>query len=315
MTAKETGPVMKIPVILGPTAVGKSDMALRLCERLGLELISCDSRQIYRFMDIGTAKPTPAQRQAVKHWMIDIVEPDQIFSCFQFADTALSLIREGAKTGRRFLICGGSGLYFNGLSKGIGPLVAPDMEFREIYREKLRMHGAKAIFDELTRVDPITAASSHPSNVQRNIRALEVYYLSAVPLSAQKQNARRPDGLDFFVVICTLPRALLYARINERVDLMIQSGLVEEFRMLLKKGFRETAPGMRCVGYRELFALENAGATLRQCADAIKMNTRHFAKRQITWLRHQIAGREFSMESPDFGAVQHMVESFMHGDN
>jgi tRNA dimethylallyltransferase len=311
LTANNGASATRLPVILGPTAVGKSDLAMRLCKDLEMELLSCDSRQIYRSMDIGTAKPTAEQRKTVAHWMIDIVDPNQGYSCFQFAEDALAIIRERADAGKRLLICGGSGLYFNSLRKGLGPMVAPDTAFREKYYAKARLEGNQSIFDELTRVDPVTASISHPSNVQRNIRALEVYYHGEGALSALKESARPPQGVDFFVMTCSQPRDVLYRRINDRVDLMVKSGLIDEFYSLRAKGYDRRSPGMQCVGYKELFEVEDGTKSLLGAIDAIKMNSRHYAKRRITWIRHQVEGREISLNGLDYEYIKNMVEEYL----
>jgi len=311
LTLDNNGRSIRVPVILGPTAVGKTELAVGLCRDLGLELLSCDSRQIYRFMDIGTAKPTALQQRLVKHWMIDTADPDEGFSCYRFAAEAMEIIRRRAQSGRRVLVCGGSGLYFHSLSKGLGPAVAPQKEFRETYFEKARCEGNQSIFDELARIDPCAAAATHPSNLQRNIRALEVYYHSGKTLSELKGRSRPPEGVDFFVLECALPREVLYRRINERVDVMVKSGLLEEFHALRKRGYDHRCPGMQCVGYKELFAVEKSPNALPDAIDAVKMNTRHYAKRQITWLRHQVKCREIPMDKLDLGSVKKMVEEYI----
>ena len=312
MTENKNGPGIKIPVLLGPTAVGKSDLAIRLCERFGLELISCDSRQIYRFMNIGTAKPTIQQQEAIRHWMIDIINPDQEFSCFHYAESVRAVIQERHQAGKRLLLCGGTGLYFNSLFKGLGPTTPPNKEFREKYFEKARVNGNQVIYDELALVDPVTAASTHPSNIQRNIRALEVYYQSQTPLSVQKQKALPPGDLDFLIVICSMHRNTLYKRIDDRVDTMIREGLIDEFYSLREKGYGPSDPGLRCVGYKELFAMEQQNRPLKEAAETIKINTRHYAKRQMTWFRHQIQGHEISMENPDDVALETMIRHYLN---
>ena len=313
MTKEPDGGSIRVAVLVGPTAVGKTDLALHLSSDLGLEIVSCDSRQIYRYMNIGTAKPTDGQQRLAIAWMIDIADPDREFSCCHYAQLAERIIRERSGVGKRLLVVGGSGLYFNCLSKGIGPTVAPRKEFRDAYLEKARVKGNRSIYDELAGVDPGAASATHPSNVQRNIRALEVFYNSGMTLSELKKRARPPEGMDFFVMECALPRAVLYRRIDDRVDAMAREGLLEEFYSLRKKGYDASSPGMRCVGYKELFAIEKNPAALPDALNRIKMNTRHYAKRQMTWFRHQIKARAISMEALDYGRVKKNIEEYLSG--
>lgn len=287
-------------------------MAIRLSQARGYEVVSCDSRQVYRFMDIGTAKPSKQELCFVKHWMIDIVDPDQHVSCFQYAHEAEEIIRNRSGEGKILFICGGSGLYFKVLSEGIGPSVEPNLEFRTKYREKARLLGNQDIFEELRGLDPGTASLSSPANVQRNIRALEVYYGTGMPLSELKKKAQGPAGIDFYVMVLMPPRQDLYLRIDRRVDAMVENGLYEEFSALRKRGYDETSPGMQCLGYKELFAVEKGLVPFRRAVDSIKMNTRHYAKRQVTWLRHQIKGhKQVTLGNQQFEDIQKIIEGFL----
>ena len=285
---------LKVPVLLGPTASGKSSIALAVCERLGLEMLSCDSRQIYRCMDIGTAKPPAADMARVRHWMIDIIDPDVRYSAHEFGREAGRIIRERAELGKCVLVCGGSGLYFQALSRGLGPQVAEDPRVRAKYRAMAQTQGRQAVFDELAAVDPATAAASHASNLQRNIRALEVFHAAGQPLSRLKKLAVPPGDLEFDVMLLSLGREALYRRIDARVDDMMKRGLLDEFHSLVRRGYDEKSPGMLCVGYREFFAFEKREATLDETVEKVKQDTRNYAKRQITWFRHQEKEREIA---------------------
>ncbi len=300
----------RVPALLGPTAVGKSALALTVCEQLGFELLSCDSRQVYRGMDIGTAKPSPHDRARVKHWMIDVVDPGARFSAFAYARAALALIRERAALGKRVLLCGGTGLYFQALSRGVGPQVAQDKALRETYAAMARVHGRQKVFDELARVDPVTASASHASNLQRNVRALEVYHATGRPMSQLKKFAVPPAGISFDPIVLSLDREALYERINVRVDKMMKSGLLEEFQSLRRRGYGEHSPGLLCVGYREFFAFERNDASLQNAVDAIKQDTRNYAKRQITWFRHQVKGMEAVCNARTCETVSARVKEF-----
>jgi len=304
---------IKVPVLLGPTSSGKSDAALYACESLGCGIVSCDSRQIYRKMDIGTAKPSPEESSRVRHWLIDIIDPDKKYSAFNYARDASAVIREQAAAGRRVLVCGGSGLYFQCLSQGIGPQVEEDKDLRGQYRKIAEESGAEVVFAELAKVDPLTASQSHASNIKRNIRALEVYHSTGVPFSELKKRTAPPDDFEFYVMVLTRPREELYARIDSRVDGMIKTGLWKEFMSLRGQGYDKNSPGMFCVGYRELFDVEEKKATLEQAIEKIKRNTRNYAKRQVTWFRHQVKGREVEAGAKTGKMVEEFIEECFKG--
>ena len=281
---------IRVPVILGPTAVGKTEISLKLASDIGFEIISCDSRQIYRHMDIGTAKPSCRQMDNVRHWMIDIINPSEYYSAFRFSKEVISIIRDSAKRNNTMLICGGTGLYFKSLQEGLGPQVGSNIAFREKYKEKALKESNQSIFEELKACDPVTAARLHPNDVQRVIRALQVYHETGYPLSALQKEMRPPDDIEFIVIILSLGRDLLYDRINRRVDRMISEGLWDEFNSLGKMGYCESDPGMQCVGYKELFEVKNGSSTLPEAYERIKRNTRNYAKRQITWFNNKENG-------------------------
>lgn len=303
---------IKVPVLLGPTASGKSSIALAVCERLGLEMLSCDSRQIYRCMDIGTAKPPAADMARVRHWMIDIIDPDVRYSAHEFGREAGRIIRERAELGKCVLVCGGSGLYFQALSRGLGPQVAEDPRVRAKYRAMAQTQGRQAVFDELAAVDPATAAASHAGNLQRNIRALEVFHATGRPLSRLKKLAVPPCDLAFDVMLLSLGREALYRRIDARVEDMMKRGLLDEFHSLVRRGYNERSPGMLCVGYREFFAFEKREATLDETVEKIQQDTRNYAKRQITWFRHQEKEREIAAGERACDEVAGIVGRFLN---
>jgi tRNA dimethylallyltransferase len=278
---------IRVPVLLGPTASGKSSIAIQLARELGLDIISCDSRQIYRGMDIGTAKPDPGTLQAAKHWLINIVDPSEVYSGFQFAHDASDILRTLAGKGKCGLICGGTGFYYQCLRRGIGPQIPSDPEFREKYTEKIQVYGAESVHAELAKVDPLAAKRIHANDTQRMIRALEVYHVSHLQMSGLFERTNPPDDFEFLEISLSVPRAELYRRINERAQAMVKAGLWEEFKLLRSRGYNEQSPGMQCVGYRELFAAENNAMDFAQALEKIKQNTRRYAKRQMTWFRTQ----------------------------
>ncbi|MCL2183638.1 MAG: tRNA (adenosine(37)-N6)-dimethylallyltransferase MiaA [Chitinispirillia bacterium] len=221
-----------VPVILGPTAVGKTGLVLELAEAMGYEVVSCDSRQIYRYMDVGTAKPSASERARVRHHLVDILDPSEGYSAFAFAGDALRVMRAARKIGKKILICGGAGLYYHILVNGTAPL---------------------------------SGEGSAPVREHRS----------------------PPDDMEFRTVVVNRPRDVLYNRINERVDAMVAQGLWEEFLALRQMGYAEASPGMICLGYRELFAVERGDIGLSRAVELIKQNTRHYAKRQLTWFRNK----------------------------
>lgn len=281
---------IRIPVLIGPTAAGKTGCSVGIAKRLGLEIVSCDSRQVYKHMDIGTAKPSAEERVSVKHWLVDVVEPSEQYSAFLFATDAARIIRERAKAGVAVLVCGGTGLYFQALTCGLGPRVGSDPEIRGRYAGMAQQEGKQAVWEMLKKVDPKTAGSSHPENLVRNIRALEVFDSIGAPLSELKKHAAPPGDIEFRAFVLDLPRSFLYDRINKRVDEMVERGLWNEFKSLRALGYDRSSPGLRCVGYRELFDVEEKKFDFQTAIGLIKRNTRHFAKRQLTWLRHQVDG-------------------------
>ncbi|MDG5815601.1 tRNA (adenosine(37)-N6)-dimethylallyltransferase MiaA [Chitinispirillales bacterium ANBcel5] len=283
-----------IPVIMGPTAVGKTELALQLASDYDYEIISCDSRQIYRHMDIGTAKVSCKEREGVRHWLIDVLNPDQAYSAYSFAKDALAIMRSRKKLGKKTLICGGTGLYFYTLTHGMGAVIDADSEIRAKLQLKASRQGEKVLHEELKSVDPISADRLHPNDLQRIIRALEVYYHTGKPLSLLQEKNTPPSDVEFRLFIVTRPRDVLYERINRRVREMINAGLYEEFRLLCALGYDEKSPGMQCVGYKELFDVQKGNITLKEAIEKISQNSRRYAKRQRTWFRNKTAGIQFS---------------------
>jgi tRNA dimethylallyltransferase len=279
--------------------VGKTRLAVSIAHTLGLDIISCDSRQVYKYMDIGTAKPSPADLAIVKHWMIDIVDPSQQYSAFAFASEASGIIRQRAEGGKNVMVCGGSGLYLHALASGIGPQVPADPEIRRRYTDLASVEGREAVWVRLKAVDPVTALSSHASNLARNIRALEVFETMGAPLSELKTHAFPPQDFEFSVVVLTLPRHELYDRINRRVEDMVRQGLWDEFQTLRVRGFDRQSPGLLSLGYKELFDVEEKIVDLHEATGRIQQNTRHYAKRQLTWLRHQVTGTAVDLTDED----------------
>ncbi|MFP4162816.1 MAG: tRNA (adenosine(37)-N6)-dimethylallyltransferase MiaA [Chitinispirillaceae bacterium] len=288
---------IKVPVILGPTAVGKTELSIQLAEHFGYEILSCDSRQIYRFMDIGTAKPSESEKKRVKHWLLDIISPDQPYSAFNFAQDALEIIRDRYKKGKNILICGGTGLYFHTLSRGMGMCSVADSEIRSELQKRVTLEGTEKLHEELGRVDPEAALKIHANDHQRIIRALGIFYQTGTPISSLQRSSNPPEDIEFQIFVLSRERDRLYERINRRVDSMMGNGLREEFGKLRHMGFQEKSPGMVCVGYRELFAVERNEKSLQEASELIKQNSRRYAKRQMTWFRNKTRGLHVDITS------------------
>ena len=273
--------------IVGPTASGKSVLALELAQRHGGEIVSCDSMQLYRRMDIGTAKPTAEERRLVPHHMIDVVEPQMSFSCADYVEMADRAIREIHGRGKLPIICGGTGLYLDSLLRGEN--FQPDLTDDALRAELLefaRKKGNEALHAELARIDPESAEAIHQNNVKRVARAIEIYRLSGMTKTELDKNSRL--GEQRFDIRCAglfySDREALYRRIEKRVDMMMDEGLEAETRALLAEGvFKENATAAQAIGYKELIGFIEGRETLAEAVEALKAATRRYAKRQITW--------------------------------
>ena len=270
--------------IVGPTAVGKSALALRLAKRIGVEIINADSRQVYRHMDVGTAKPSPEDRAAVPHHLIDVVDPDQSYSLVLFLRQAPEAIRDMQQRSGLPVLVGGTGQYVWGLMEGWRvPEVPPDQEFRRRLEERGRLEGPSALYQELTSQDPVAADRIDPRNIRRVIRALEVYYASPERQSSPPRKAAPPYRAK--VLGLTLERSALYRQIDQRVDRMMASGWVEEVRGLLERGYGPELPSLSSLGYRELVQYLNGDLSLEAAAERIKNRSHGFARHQYAWFR------------------------------
>jgi tRNA dimethylallyltransferase len=283
---------------MGPTAVGKTALAIGLACALGGEIVSADSRQVYRGMDIGTAKATPAERALVPHYLIDVVNPDDDFSLASYQDAASAAIAAIAGRGRLPLLVGGTGQYLAAVLEGWQvPRVAPDSELRARLLAEAERAGAAALHARLAAVDPQAASNIMSSNVRRVIRALEVFELTGKPISAQQ--SKRPPPYQAQALWLTLPSATLYAGIDRRVDAMMELGLLSEVRGLLEHGYGWELPAMSSLGYREFQPFFAGHATLEQAVERLKFNTHAFARRQATWFRRLPQATQFPADMPD----------------
>ncbi|NTW98924.1 MAG: tRNA (adenosine(37)-N6)-dimethylallyltransferase MiaA [Geobacteraceae bacterium] len=281
-----SNPATKILVICGPTASGKSDLALRLAHALDAEIVNADSMQIYRGLDIGTAKPSPDQQAEIRHHMIDVIDPDQPFSAADFSDAADVAIRNIVRRGKRVVVVGGTGLYIRALVSGLVDSPSGAGEIRQALQDEAVKIGNVAMLERLQHVDPDLAAGLHPNNLVRIIRALEVHQLTGIPLSRhQKEHAFATRRYDTLQIGVSVDRRLLYERIDERVDRMLSAGLFEEVDALLSAGFGRNLKSMRSIGYKEAAAYLCGEVSGEEAVSLIKRDTRHYAKRQLTWFK------------------------------
>ena len=279
---------MKAIFLLGPTASGKTAVSLALAERIPAEIVSVDSAQVFRGMDVGTAKPDAAARAAVPHHLVDIIDPTEAYSAGRFRDDALRLSREIHSRGRVPFFVGGTMLYFRALSRGLADLPRADPELRKRIEERAASEGWPALHAELRRVDPETAARLDPTDPQRIQRALEVWELTGVPLSAlQAQGEAAPLPFEALrIALEPSDRAVLHARIAQRFRDMLEAGLVAEVEALRKRhALAATMPSMRAVGYRQAWETLDGEAPLATLPERGIAATRQLAKRQLTWLR------------------------------
>lgn len=275
-------------VLAGPTASGKTALSLRLAQEHGCEIVCMDSMQIYRGMDIGTAKPTQEERALVPHHMVDIVDPAEGYSVARYQEDAEACIRAIHSRGHRALLVGGTGLYLRALRH---PMAMGDTTGDAAFRQEMEAiaetdGGRERLYAMLLKTDPKSAQSIHMNNVRRVIRALEVHHLTGVPFSEQPQiEAEAP--FRYRVVSLTMDRETLYKRIEQRVDMMIRDGLADEVRGLLERGVPATAQAMMGLGYKELIPYIHGECALEEAVGDLKLGTRHYAKRQLTWMRRE----------------------------
>jgi len=273
---------LKIPVIMGPTGVGKSEFAIELAKRIGGEIISMDSMQIYRYMNIGTSKVDPKLREEIPHHMIDVIDPDEEFDVKRFRDMALELMEDIISKKKIPILVGGTGLYFEVLRYGIFNGPSKNERIREALL-KIERERPGSLRDLLLLVDPKAFEKIDSHDLVRTVRALEVYILTGRPIS-NLWNER--TGEDRYVVfILTRNRNELYSRINRRVDFMFESGLVDEVKNIINMGYSKNLKPMRSIGYKEVVQYLEGKIDLKECIEMVKLSTRHYAKRQLTWFR------------------------------
>ncbi|MGA4720170.1 tRNA (adenosine(37)-N6)-dimethylallyltransferase MiaA [Fictibacillus nanhaiensis] len=304
----------KLVVIVGPTAVGKTKTSIELAKAIDGEIISGDSMQIYRGLDIGTAKITEEEKEGIPHYLIDIKDPTESFSVAEFQKLARERITEINQRGKVPILVGGTGLYVRAVTHHYEFSEASrNSEMRDKLQRKSEVEGSDALHAELHKVDPQRAKEIHPNNVQRVIRALEIYYTTGnVPSAEQGKNMGDEESLyQLALVGLTMNREHLYKRINERVDLMVQQGVINEARMLFEQDITNSLAA-KAIGYKEFFPYLSGESTLEEAITLLKRDSRRYAKRQYTWFRNQMDVEWFSMEEDPFHKkfqeIQHFVE-------
>jgi tRNA dimethylallyltransferase len=286
----------KLIVLCGPTAVGKTELSLQIAEKFSCEIVSVDSMQVYRYMDVGTAKPTLAERARIPHYLIDIVYPDDNYTLGRFVKDAGEAIRTICSHGKIPLLTGGTGLYFRGLLKGVfdeNACAAEDdvrdgreknKPLKQALRKRVPAASNEVLHRELVEVDPVSAERIHPNDTQRLRRALEIYYATGIPWSQHLADQRQQNSpYDALKIGLTRPRKELYGRIEQRVQFMAAQGLPAEVKKLLAMGYGPELKAMQSIGYRHMLNFLDGSWTWEQTLEKLAQDTRHYAKRQYTW--------------------------------
>ena len=284
-------------IITGPTACGKTPTAVALAKKINGEIVSADSMQVYRGMDIGTAKPDMAEREEIPHHLMDIADPAEDFSAAMYQKMAKETILDIQSRGKIPIMAGGTGFYINSVI--FEKALAPEKD-DDIIRQRLWEEKPEALHSRLKAVDPISAERIHPNNIKRIIRALAYYESNGKPISSHLENREKSEMLFRpTLIILHRDRAQLYEAINRRAENMISKGLEEEVKNLLASGVKETATAMQAIGYKEMLPYIKGRCTIEEAVGAIRQNSRRYAKRQLTYFRHQMKGHWLSMDGKE----------------
>ena len=299
----------EVIVIAGPTASGKTSLSIELAKLLDGEIISADSMQVYKYMDVGTAKPSVEEMQGIRHYLIDELLPDEEFNVVKFKELAEKYIEVILEKGKQPVIVGGTGLYISSLINNINfSDTVSDWELRQQLGREAEENGPVYIHDKLRLVDPVSAANIHPNNVKRVIRALEVYYQTQRPMSYHHEKSREiPPKYKFILLGLTMDREKLYDRINKRVDIMLENGLIEEVGRLVEMGYADSITSMQGIGYKEILSYLRNEISLEEAVETVKRESRRYAKRQITWFKRMKEIEWFSIDN--FGNTNNIVEA------
>jgi tRNA dimethylallyltransferase len=289
----------KVIVIVGPTCSGKTRLGVNLAEQINGEIISSDSRQIYKYLNIGTAKPEEHILNKVKHYFIDQLEPDEEFNVSKFEKEALEIIGKIFSLGKQPVVVGGTGLYVKALVDGIFDTVEKDEEYRKEQLMLRSKFGNQYLYDKLLEVDPESASKMQPSNWKRVMRALEVYHLTGERIGTHQKKYERKIGYNFIQCGLNWERKTLYNNIEIRVEEMIKTGLVNEVEKLLKNDYRKNLNSLNTVGYKEIISYLDNEISLEKAVELIKRNTRRYAKRQLTWFRKDQRIKWYDVKKPE----------------
>ena len=277
----------KIIVICGPTASGKTDLSIKLAQKINGEIVSCDSMRIYKDMNIGTAKVTKEEMQGIKHYLVDYVEPTERYNVSRYKKDAINAIEEILSKGKTPIVVGGTGLYINSLVYGIDyPEIETDLEYREELEKRIDIEGLDILYEEAVRIDSKAMEKISRNDKKRIIRILEIYKETGktkTELEAESRSKENP--YNFYTFAIDFPRDILYERINKRVDIMIEQGLIDETKYLLEKYGETLITSMQAIGYKELIPYIKNEESIEIAVDRLKEETRHYAKRQITWFK------------------------------
>jgi len=302
----------KLVIVLGPTAVGKSELALGLAQSIDGEIVNADSQQVYRYLDIGTGKPAKSDQECIRHHVIDVVDPDEEFNAALYRRLALAAIADIQKRGKNVLVCGGTGLYLRALTRGLFAGPGQDPDLRRSLEQEIHSKGLAALYQSLVEIDASVLSSIHPNDRQRIIRALEVYYSTGKPISAwQKEHAFQEELFDVLKIGLRRERAELYDLINRRSEQMLEAGFLDEVRGLVARGYSLELKPLRSVGYRQMGEVMQGTKNIVEALDEMKQETRRLAKRQLTWYRADTAIHWYHPEKQQdeiLGAARQFLE-------
>jgi len=301
----------KIVIVLGPTAVGKTELALAVAPKVNAEIVNADSQQVYRYLDIGTGKPSKPERARVRHHLIDVVNPDEDFNAARYRQLAAASIDEIHKRGAKVLVSGGTGLYLKALTGGLFSGPSQDTELRANLEREIAQIGLAALYDRLIAIDPGANTKIHPNDRQRIIRALEVYQSTGRPLSEwQNEHRFQEEAFQVLKIGLARARAELYDLINRRSESMIRAGLLDEVRGLMERGYELDLKPLRSVGYRQMGEVIEGIKGLPEAMAEMKQETRRLAKRQLTWFRSDPEIRWFHPEKQE-REIGESVQAFL----
>ncbi len=306
---------LKFITIQGPTASGKSSLAMKLAQALSTEIISADSRQIYRYMDIGTAKPTEEEMKIIKHHMIDIVNPDETYNAGRYYQDAEYIISNLNSRGITPIVVGGTGFYIKSLKEGLFDSPKIPEEVITHYDEILSEKGSIFLYNLLKQEDPEAAERIHPNDTYRVQRALHIWKSTGITQTEHWRRQKEDSGSDSFDILINIDREKLYSRINTRITLMLNDGLIKEIKSIKNSGYDFNCPGFSSIGYKEFIPYIKGESELKECAELASQHTRNYAKRQMTWFRKLDFDLTILSEDYNFYSILEQVKSFVTEKN